>query len=194
MIPFTQVGIAFFALAVVVDPLYTVDQYSFASNLISEPGAQQTQHNFIMITAFVILGGAIVIDGLRNFRVTLLPFIFFGLAMAIVGIFPHKPIDISLDFNSTFHDLHAIMASIAGTVITIGFIWQGFRTSGRQRIICFYMALVAIIFPVFMLVYPDFQGITQRIMYLQILGWLWMKYPDNLDNQALPLTAKGKGD
>jgi hypothetical membrane protein len=99
MVTLTRVGIAIFVLAVVFGPLYTVDEYSTFSSLISELGAQQTKNNFIMIIAFVILGGSIVIDGVKKFQVALLPFILFGVAMAIVGMFPHKPIDTSLAFN-----------------------------------------------------------------------------------------------
>lgn len=189
MFTLTRIGITIFALAVVFGPLYTVDEYSAVSNLISELGAQQTQNNFIMIIAFVILGGGIVIDGVRRFRIAQLPFILFGLAMAIVGIFPHKPIDTSLIYNATYHSLHGIIASIASTVITVGFIWQGFRTDGRQRIICYYMALVAIVFPILMLSIPSYQGIVQRVMYLQVLGWLWMRYPIILANHAVEGTA-----
>ena len=177
---FTRIGIAIFVLATVLGPLYTIDGYSIVSNLISELGAQHTQNNYIMIIAFVLLGGSIAIDGFRKFRIALLPFILFGVAMAIVGIFPHRPIDTSLNFNSTYHNLHGIMASFAGTVITAGFIWQGFLGSGREKIICFYMAAVAILFPILMLSSPNYQGIIQRLMYLQILGWLWVKYPELL--------------
>ena len=191
MLTLTRVGIAIFAFAVILGPVYTVDEYSVVSNLISELGAQHTQNNFIMIIAFVLLGGGIVIDGIRRFRVTLLPFILFGLTMAIVGLFPLKPIDTSLVFNSTYHNLHGIIASVAGTVITVGFIWQGFLTNGRQRIFCFYMAVVAIVFPILMLAIPSYQGITQRLMYLQVLGWLWAKYPIILANQALKLKGRG---
>ena len=99
---FARVGITIFALAVVFGPIYTVNEYSVVSNLISELGAQHTQNNFIMIIAFVMLGVGIAVDGVRKFRVSLLPFILFGLAMAIVGIFPHKPIDASLNFNSIY--------------------------------------------------------------------------------------------
>lgn len=177
MFSLTRMGIAIFFLAVVLGPLYTVAEYSVVTNLISELGAQHTQNNFIMIIAFIVLGGSIAIDGLRSFRLARLPFIIFGVAMAIVGLFPHKPLDTTINFNSTFHDIHGIIASVAGTVITVGFIWQGLRNNGCQRMVCFYLAAVAIVFPLLMLNIPDFQGIIQRLMYLQILGWLWMKYP-----------------
>jgi len=177
MISFTKTGIAIFTLAVVLGPLYTVAEYSVISNLISELGAQHTQNNFIMIIAFVALGGGIAIDGIRSFRPVLLPFILFGVAMALVGVFPHKPLAANLDFNSAFHNIHGIIASVAGTLVCVGFIWQGFRKNGSQRLVCLYLAAVAIVFPLLMLNIPHFQGLIQRAMYLQILGWLWIKYP-----------------
>lgn len=189
MITLTRLGIAIFAIAAVAGPLYTVQEYSVISDLISELGAQNTKNNYIMITAFMILGGSIAVDGVRKFHVSLLPFILFGLAMAVVGVFPHKPLNPSLAYNPTYHQLHGIMASVAGTVITVGFAWQGFRTHKMQRAVCFYVALVAMIFPVLMLSFPGYQGIIQRIMYIQILGWVWVKYPDTLAKQPLHRTC-----
>jgi len=194
MITFTKIGITVFALTALCGPLYTVNDYSIVSNVISELGAQHTQNNFIIIIGFILIGGGILIDGIKHFRVSLLPFIFFGLAMSIVGLFPNKPLDSSLSFNSTYHNLHGIIAILAGTAITVGFIWHGFITKGKQRIICFYLAGVSLGFPILMLSFPKYQGIIQRIMYLQILGWIWIKYPITLTNQALQLTAKGRGN
>ena len=177
MITLTRIGISLFAVAVVLGPLYTVPDYSTVSNLISELGAQHTQNNVIMISAFVILGATIALDGIKRFQLPALPFICFGLAMGVVGVFPHKPIDVSVAYNPTYHNLHGIIASVAGTALTIGFIWQGVRMRGGQRLICFYLALVSVLFPVLMLSFPEYQGFIQRLMYIQVLGWLWVKYP-----------------
>ncbi len=180
MTTLSRVGVAIFTLAVVFGPIYTVPDYSVVSNLISELGAQQTQNNFFMIIAFCLLGAGIAIDGIKTFQLPLLPFISFGVAMAIVGLFPHKPIDAALNYSSALHNIHGIIASVAGTLITIGFIWQGFRNIGWQKMACFYMAAVAIVFPVLMIKLPTLQGIIQRVMYLQIFAWLWVKHPETL--------------
>ena len=177
MITQTRIGIIIFAIAILLGPIYTVDGYSTVANLVSELGAQQTKNNFIMIIAFIIMGGCIVSDGVRNFHISKIPFIVFGLAMAVVGLFPHRPLDMSISFNSTYHAIHGIIATIAGTAITVGFIWNGFRTNTRKKIVCFYMALVATIFPVLMVSFPENMGAIQRLMYLQILGWTWFEYP-----------------
>jgi hypothetical membrane protein len=178
MTTITRIGIIIFAIAVLFGPIYTVVDYSVVSNLISELGAQHTKNNFIMIIAFFILGGSIAFDGIKNFQISLLPFIVFGLAMAVVGVFPHKPLDPSLEYNQTYQKLHGLIASIAGTAVTVGFIWRGLQTEKRNKLICFYMAIVAIVFPVLMVSFPKYKGIIQRAMYLQILGWLWITYPN----------------
>jgi hypothetical membrane protein len=137
MITLTRIGISVFALAVVLGPIYTVDEYSVVANLISELGAQRTPNNVLMIAAFVILGVTIALDGIKSFQLSSLPFICFGLAMALVGVFAHKPIDSTLAYNATYHNVHGIIASVAGTALTIGFMWQGFRMQKKQKIICF---------------------------------------------------------
>jgi len=173
----TRVGISVFAFAAILGPVYTVDGYSAVSNVISELGAQHTQNNLIMILAFMVLGAAIAFDGLRCFQLQLLPFILYGLLMGIVGLFPHRPLDPLLDFSAMRHQLHGIVAGLAGVAITVGFIWQGIVNSGTRRGICFYMAGVSTLLPILMLSFPSIQGVIQRLMYLQILGWLWMRYP-----------------
>jgi len=180
MVTLSRIGIIVFALTVLFGPVFTVKEYSVISNLISELGAQHTKNNFLMIGAFLVLGGLISGDGIRKFRWSNFPFVLFGVFMAVVGLFPHRPLDPSLEYNQLFHDLHGIMASVAGTSLTIGFIWKGFLERNlRERIICFYLALVAIFYPILMLSFPDYQGILQRFMYLQILAWMWFKFPTN---------------
>ena len=80
----TRIGIATFAFAVLAGPLYTVQGYSSVGNLISELAAQNTPGNFLMAGAFVILGAAIVADGVRVFHRA---FVAFGFFMALAGLF-----------------------------------------------------------------------------------------------------------
>ena len=133
--------------------------------------------NIVMVAAFVVMGIAIAVDGLKKPRASLIPFALFGLAMAAVGLFPHKPIDPTIAFNESYHKLHGILASIAGIAVTAGFVWQAVLRKGKDRVVCAYLALVALLFPLLMLGNPDFRGIIQRVMYLQILGWIWIFYP-----------------
>jgi hypothetical membrane protein len=172
-------AIVLFALTVLAGPLYTVDGYSSVSNLISELGAQNTRNNFIMITGFVILGLGIIIASLKKPSYQMIPIMLFGLFITAAGIFPHKPLDPTVPYNALLHSLHSASATLAGISICAAFIWQGVLSKKKEsKIICFYLALISFAFPMLMLAMPEFQGLIQRLMYLQILGWLLVMHPE----------------
>lgn len=171
-------AVLLFAIIVLAGPAYTVDGYRAVSNLISELGAQQTQNNFIMISGFLILGTGIVVSSFTNMSPAMVPFILFGIFMASAGIFPHKPVDPALDYNSTFHALHSASATLAGISLTAGFVWQGILSrSAISKAVCFYLAAACLAFPLLMLARPEYQGILQRLMYLQIFLWILVNHP-----------------
>jgi hypothetical membrane protein len=119
---FTRIGIAFFVLVVIAGPLYTVPGYSAVGNLISELAAQNTPRNFIMSGAFIALGTAIVVDGFRAFHRALAPFMTFGLLMALVGLFGHKPIEPAVPYLEWAHTTHGALATVAGIALTVAFV------------------------------------------------------------------------
>jgi len=177
----TKISILLFALIVLLGPIYTVKDYSAISNLISELGAQKTQNNYIMIFGFIILGIGIFIDSIKNMSYAVIPFMLFGLIMVAVGISPHKPMDPNIEYSTTLHNLHGILATLAGISITIGFIWQGIKSKKTiSKITCFYLAIVCFAFPMLMLAQNEFQGIIQRLMYLQIFIWIWVMFPNKI--------------
>jgi len=183
----TSIAISLFAVTVLAGPSYTVEGYSSISNLISELGAQHTKNNYIMISGFIILGAGIIIASLKKLSYPIVPFMIFGLFMIAAGVFPHKPIDPTLKYNDTFHSLHGASATLAGIAITIGFVWQGVLSKHTvSKLICFYLAIVCFAFPMLMLKMPDYQGLIQRLMYLQVLGWIMVKHPEKImANKAL---------
>jgi hypothetical membrane protein len=177
----TRIAMPLFALIVLAGPIYALKDYSVISNVISELGAQNTQNNYVMISGFLILGTAMIMDFLNKKSYPMVPFALFGLFMATAAIFPHKPIDANIQFNSTFHSLHSASATLAGISITAGFVWQGLLAEHKTaKILCFYLALVCFAFPLLMLAQPGIQGIIQRLMYLQILAWVWVMYPEKI--------------
>jgi hypothetical membrane protein len=183
----TRISIIIFITVVISGPLYTVDNYSHITNLISELGAQQTKNNFIMITGFLVLGLGILIDSYRTKSYPVIPFALFGIFMAMAGIFPHKPIDSSIPYSHASHGLHSLSATLAGISISMGFIWQGFLSLTRtQKAICFYLAIACFVFPMLMLSMRNYQGILQRSMYLQIFAWLWVMFPSKTKPNKLP--------
>ncbi|MBK6981562.1 MAG: DUF998 domain-containing protein [Betaproteobacteria bacterium] len=175
---FTRLGIAIFAVAVITGPLYTVAGYSATANLISELGAQNTPCNYLMSLAFIALGAGIVADAVRSFHRALVPFAAFGLFMALVGLFGHKPIDPAVPYVAWAHAAHGALATAAGISITVAFAWQGFRQPGAgKRIVAAALAALCLALPLAMLALPEYQGAIQRVMYLLVFQWLWLYYP-----------------
>ena len=174
----SRIGILVFAAAAMAGSWYTVEEYSPVSNLISELGAQNTQNNFVMISGFLVLGLGIAVDGLRWFGKPMIPFITFGLFMALAGIFAHKPMSPSSPFSEVVHQIHSGLATLAGVSITLGLAWQAaIRANSRHRGITAILAVLCFVLPLCMLAFQDFQGLIQRIMYLLIFTWIWVYYP-----------------
>ena len=174
----THIGILVFGAAAVLGPLYAVAGYSPIRDVISLLGAQNTPNSTIMMAGFLALGLGIVVDGLRRFAWSLLPFILFGLCMGLAGVFAHKPLSPDVAFNQSMHQAHSVLATAAGISITTGLLWRAFQErSLKVRIIHVVLALLCFVLPLCMLTWPDYQGGIQRLMYLLILGWFWLRYP-----------------
>ncbi len=70
---------------------------------------------------------------------------------------------------------------LAGISITIGFVWQGVLSKQiASKLICFHLAIVCFAFPVLMLKIPEYRGLVQRLMYVQVLGWIALQYPEKI--------------
>ena len=177
----TRIGILFFASAAIVGPWYTVEGYSAVSNLISQLGAQNTQNNWVMVIGFLALGCGIITDSIRRFSRRVLPFTLFGLFMALAGIFAHKPLPPVIEYNEFAHNAHSVLATLAGISITVGLVWYAATAASKHsRITTITLAVLCLVLPLCMLVFPSYQGLIQRFMYLLIFSWLWICFPIEL--------------
>ena len=89
--------------------------------------------------------------------------------------------DTTIEYNAAFHSLHGASATSAGVAITAGFMWQGVLSkTATSRIICLYLAVISFAFPVLMLKMPNYHGLIQRLLYLQILGWIMVRHPEEI--------------
>lgn len=179
----TRTAIALFVAAVALGPLYTVPGYSMVQHVISQLAAQHTPGNWIMAAAFVLLGAAIVADGLHApRRRQAWPFIAFGLAFALAGLFGHRPIAPDVPYSAAVDSVHSALATVSGIAMTIGFAWQALLWSATlaHRAVASVMALACLGLPLLMLAHPPAQGLTQRVMYGLVFAWLWVCYPGRL--------------
>jgi len=177
----TRSGILIFAATALAGPWYTVEGYNSVSNLISQLGAQNTQKNYIMVAGFLALGIGIVVDGIRRFRKPVIPFIAFGLFMALAGLLAHKPLSPAVEYSAGAHQAHSALATLAGISITVGLLWQAvFASTYRSRALIITLAVFCLVLPLCMLAYKEYQGLIQRIMYLLIFVWLWIHFPTKI--------------
>jgi hypothetical membrane protein len=175
---YTRIAVVVFVLIVALGPLYTAPGYSATSNVISELAAQNTPRNWLMSSAFLVLGGAVARDGFRWFRRPLLPFIAFGILFAAVGLFGHRPLTPGEPFTPWVDSVHSVLASLSGVALTVGFIWQSIRANASAyRILAAALAVTCIALPLLMLAVPQYQGAIQRLMYVAVFAWLWAYYP-----------------
>ena len=174
----TRIAIIVFAVAVVLGPFYTAEGYSPVSNVISELAAQRTRGNYIMASAFLTLGGAIVAQGVSAFRRTLLPFIVFGAFFGAAGLFGHKPITTGVPYSAWVDSTHSALATLSGVALTVGFCWQAAVARAHwYRWLSVALALACVGLPLLMLQQPQYQGLVQRVMYLLVFAWFWVYYP-----------------
>ena len=175
---YTKAGIIIFSLAVILAPWYTTADYDPVSNVISLLGAQNTSFNFVMISAFICLGSGIILDGIFNISKQVIPFICFGLFIALAGMFPHKPLSPDVNYSLIIHQTHGILATLSGISISLGLIYRAILGKSIVfKIITFTISALCLILPISMLLFVDFQGLIQRFMYLIIFIWLWQCFP-----------------
>jgi hypothetical membrane protein len=174
----TRIGIIIFMIAALTGPMYTVEGYSSVRNVISELGAQNTPYSWIMILGFLALGLGIIAGCIQAFNKSIIPFILFGLFMALAGFFPHKPVNPDIEYNKFLHQAHSMLATLAGISISVGLLWRAvLATSTFGRIIPLILGVICFALPMSMIAFPDYQGLIQRIMYLLIFIWLWKNIP-----------------
>lgn len=177
----TRIGIAAFVGAVVAGPLYTVPGYSPVAHRVSELAAQNTPRHAIMAAAFVALGGAMLVDARRRPVPAIVPFAAFGLFMALAGLFGHRPITPGVGFEPWRHQLHGLLATLAGIAITLALAWQAWRApQPGERAVAGGIALLCIALPLAMLAWPAVQGLVQRALYAALFAWLWLRYPGRI--------------
>ncbi len=174
----TRLAILFFTAVVVLGPLYSASGYSPISNVISELAAQNTPRNYVMAAGFVLLGAAMVADGIAVFRRPLLPFMAFGVCFGAAGLFGHKPITSSAAYVPWIDSAHSALATLSGICLTIAFAWQATKPASRgYRSVALFIAALCLVLPLLMLRLPQYQGVIQRLMYLIVFAWLWACYP-----------------
>lgn len=171
------ISTALFVLAIVVAHIFSTNNYDWTKNTISDLGAQGYDRKLIMQIGFlafgVVLSSGIFLSGL-SLRTA--PILIYGLCVALTGIFCTKPFFDTNIYSTTQSTIHSTFAQIAGVTFSIGILTQIFFTTDKnlKYIHLTFFILVIGLAATFGLL-KNYQGITQRLLYLTSFLWL-LKY------------------
>ncbi|MGI9394957.1 MAG: DUF998 domain-containing protein [Boseongicola sp.] len=177
---FVRSGIVLLITAAVVGNLLTHADYNLISNRLSELGGQGMPNAWIMQSGFFAFGTGSIIAAaltLRRLPASRIAIVVFGASMILVSLFPARSIWPDVQFDALVDELHSGFASVAGTAFALACAARLFLRSGHIGDFLSWIGLVAsIAIPVFMLQYPEFAGLPQRLMFAISALWLWREF------------------
>lgn len=172
-------GIALFAVAASIGPLWSHPGYSPLAHSLSELAGQAMPHAWIMRGGFVGFGLAVGLASLMRWRhdpLLHLALLLFGLAMLAAAFWSHLPIAAVGGGSRREDDLHSLAASAMGVAFTVACVARLRSTwaLGVERLTALAL-LAAIILPLVMLLQPTIAGAAQRMMFAISFAWLlWL--------------------
>jgi len=183
----TSVGL--FVGIIIIAHFFTTNPYDWRANTISELASQNYQYRWIMKIGFILFGGILIvgiINKLINGNGKLLielPFLIYGLAILISGLYSTKPIVEGIEYSELESKIHSYSAQIAGMAFSIGLLIYGFtETNKNLKIIHFSTFVFVIGFSALFGILDSNVGVIQRVMYLGSFVWLTLFY--NQINEA----------
>ncbi len=168
------ISTAIFLLAIVVAHIFSTNNYDWTKNTISDLGSQGYDRKIIMQFGFLAFGltlsAGILINGL-TWRTT--PILIYGLCVGLTGVFCTKPFFNLDNYSASQAIIHSALAQIAGATFTLGILVQLFYSADKSEkwIHFMFFILVVGLSASFGLV-KNYQGITQRLLYLTSFIWL----------------------
>jgi len=171
------ISIILFVTVIALAHFLSTNNYEWTRNTISDLGSQGYSRKIIMQIGFVsfglILSTGILMKGL-SWRTV--PIFIYGLCIVLTGFFCTKPF-FTVDIYSKTEDIiHSILAQIAGATFTVGILLQiPFSTDKTIKLshLIFFLLIVGLSASFGLL--KNYQGITQRLLYLTSFVWL-IKY------------------
>lgn len=193
----TRIGVVSFVLAVGCAPAYAPADYDWVRNLISELAAQGAPKAWLMSSAFIVLGLTVTIDAWRQHSFAAIPFCIFGVCFALAGVFQHRPLDPALVYDGRAHALHGLLATLSGIALSAGLAWHAvIQKQHIRKAVAGALALLGLLLPLAMLLWPAQQGAIQRVMYVLVFAWLWASPHNNNSQQTvkhtIPRTLRSK--
>ncbi|MEL7208889.1 MAG: DUF998 domain-containing protein [Actinomycetota bacterium] len=165
------------ASALAAAPWVVGGDYSWVSNTLSEAAAQGVQGAWVAQAGFAIFGltvGALAF--LRRHDWGLLAGVshtVFALMMLAAADFSVRPWESGAPYDHAEDALHSVAATTMGFAFVVGVLLVYARRDrpNATRRVDLLVAVLATVLPLLMLLWPDVEGLIQRVLFL--VAYLW---------------------
>ena len=166
---FAIAGIGIIALAIILGPLVSPQEFSWLRHSTSEQASQNLAGAWVMRIGFVSYGVGTAIASILDWRSRTLvraALLMFGLGMTGTAIWSNA--SIIPGAASDFHEdwLHSVASGVVGTAFAVACAARLFAPGGSVRDkLAWTGMVVAIVFPLAMGEFADVRGLIQRTMF-----------------------------
>lgn len=168
-------AVIYCGLAILLGPLYTDAGYDWTRHSVSELAGQGTGNAWIMRAGLLSMGLAAVLGYCRlrsRYNAFLLVF---GLAIAMTGVFPHRPFDTQEDYSELLDQLHSTFASLGGFCAVLGFVFRALQApTATEKGASATLAVLYTLLSAAMFYWPAFQGVFQRVIFGTFIAWVFI--------------------
>jgi len=163
-------------LAAFVLPYFSAEGYNGVQHSLSELGAQNAPNGWMMNAVFILLSIATAWLGTRVLRRFWFPFYllcFFVISLGLTAFYHHAPITETLYLERT-HVMHSIFSTITGVVFSVYCAAMVITLQRRlDKALAFFMLCLAVGLSLLIVVFPDFTGVFQRVLFITAFGWIF---------------------
>lgn len=158
-------------------PFYSEPGVKFMETSLSELGAQETKGSWAMNTAISCMSLATLIYGsfsLKEQWLQLVVLYFFGVSFGMTVIYQMAGFDLLFHYNYSYDALHALFSILSGFAFVLLCISIFFKVNViTHKVQTAIALLIAIVFLLLQIQFPEYIGLFQRLLFLICFGWLF---------------------
>lgn len=181
--PTVRFAIGWLAATLALAHLLAAPNYAIVSNTLSELGAQNAEFAWIARVGFIGFGVMLAwhysgdLVHVQRFWAQAVLLLLYGSSIALTGMFSTAPIEGGVPFSEPESILHSMFATLAGICLSLAIlvsVWRAPSPADRWR---HALTLVFVIgMSILFALLPEYQGISQRLLWVGGLWWLgWGK-------------------
>lgn len=179
---YNVISVIIFVGVIILAHLLSSSPYDWKNNTISELAAQGYSYRWVMKIGFILFGGILAvgiikkwIDGESSILIEL-PFLIYGIAILISGLYSTKPI-VDVHYSQIESHIHSYAAQLAGISFSIGLLLKGIMETDASMKVAHFVTFFGVVgLSALFGILECYTGIIQRVMYLSSFIWLIFYY------------------